>query len=338
MVENTESDFTAAEDVYFESKGETILPGLGEDTQTGVDAEQGNELELEAELERELDPEGGEPEQLEPEKKGGVVPHGALHAERERRKEAEAKNAETMRRLDIVEDRWNTLLAVKTDGTPAAEPEPKNDQPPDPATDFIGYVMWQGEQLKRIEAEKVEKQQQTEAERADTEVWNTWESAVEHARTIRPDFDTATNFLSDLRNKQLEAMSIVDQRFAHPQARINQINAELKDIVAGARARGVNPAQAVYELAQNFGYSVAPAQTGDKPAETANVHQQTMDKIAALDDAQNASRTLGASGGTNTGDPLSVEAIADMSPAEFEAWMKDPKNEHRLNTMMGSNS
>lgn len=173
MADNTESGFTAAEEAYFSSGGERELPGLGDDASIGLHTEEGGQQQLEPEL----NPDVAE-QQLEPEKKTGVVPHGALHAEREEHKKTKALLEDLQRNQAVLNDRWNTLLSLQNGGKPEVEAQANIETPPDPTTDFIGYVMWQGEQLKRIETEKAEKQQQTAAESADAEVWNIWDSAV----------------------------------------------------------------------------------------------------------------------------------------------------------------
>lgn len=324
MDEEINIDFTADEATYFESEGETVAPSLGGDTAIEIET---------VEPDKPLEPEASQADDSA-EKKGGLVPHGALHAEREERKKAEARVADLERNQAVLNDRWNTLLSLQNGGKQDGEAKAKDDTPPDPATDFFGYVIWQGEQMQRMQAEESQRNQQNEVNRAENQIWGGWDQSVAQARVAKPDFDQATQFLSNMREKQLEALSVVHPQFGNVRGRVAQINEELKDIIRQAAQVGRDPADMIYQMAQGFGY----ASNATPPADTNTVQQQTLDKIAALDEAQNASRTLGSSSGTNTGDPLTAEAIANMSPAEFEAWMKDPKNERLFDKLMGDNS
>jgi len=328
MDEEMNGGLTADETSYFESGGEKIAPSLGGEGEAGLD---------EAQTEQTTLPEGTEAEQTGADKKGSLVPHGAFHAEREEHKKTKAELEAVNQRLAVLDDRWNTLLAVK-DGKPTeAEPEANSDAAPDPEQDLVGYLKWLAGQNKAVQEQSRQREQEEQSRRAEAEVWNTWDSAVTHARTIRPDFDKATDFLADLRFKQLEALAVVDPRFVDPQARIGQINGELREIIASAAKGGKNPAQVVYEMAHAYGYK-PDAVSGGATSDPKDTHQQTLDKIAALDEAQRASKTLGASGGTNSGDPMTAEAIAAMSPSEFDAWYRDPKNVRIYDKILGDNA
>lgn len=324
MDEEIDNGFTADEAAYFESEGEKVAPSLGGDAVIEADPARNDAQEPGA---PEADEEGAE-------KKGGTVPHGAFHSEREERKKAVARVEELERNQAILNDRWNTLLSLQNGGKQEEAAKPVEDTPPDPAVDFFGYVMWQSRQMQRMQDEEVQRQQQSEAERAENQVWGAWDYSVAQARAAKPDFDQATQFLSDLREKQLEALSVVHPQFGNARGRAAQINAELRDIIVQAKNGGGDPADIIYQMAQKFGY--APNAT--PPVDSKNVQQETLDKVAALDEAQRASRTLGASSGTNTGDPLSAEAIASMSPTEFAAWIADPKNERLFDKLMGGDN
>ncbi|MDH7790723.1 hypothetical protein [Ochrobactrum sp. AN78] len=324
MDEEIDNGFTADEAAYFESEGENIAPSLGGDGISEADPAHTDAP----------DPDAQEAGEKDAEKKGGTVPHGALHAEREEHKKTKAILDEVQRTQAVLNDRWNTLLLLQNGGTqPTAETKPAEDTPPDPAADFLGYVMWQGREMQRRQAQEDQERQQSETERAEAQVWGAWDYSVAQARAAKPDFDQATQFLSDMREKQLEALAVVNPQFGDVRGRVAQINVELKDIVRQAGQLGRDPAELIYQMAQSFGYAPHAA-----PSDPQNIQQQTLDKVAALDEAQRASRTLGASSGTNTGDPLTAEAIANMSPTEFTAWMADPKNERLFDKLMGGDN
>lgn len=260
----------------------------------------------------------------ERDEKGRFVPHQALHAEREEHKKTKATLDEISRKQAILEDRWNTILKLKE---PQAE-EPAG--PPDPNEDIFGYAKWQGDQIRALSAkvesrEKQEEQARTVAEQ-DREVWNHWSQSATEYSTQQKDFGDAVKFLSDTRTKQLQALGAVNPTFASEQGRLNQINAELRQIVLSAKETGQSPAAVVYQLAAAYGY----APTAQDPGK-----MELPEKLAQIDAAQNASRTLTTPGGRNATEPMSAEAIASMSASDFEAWMKAPENAKRFQQIMG---
>lgn len=259
--------------------------------------------------------------------KGRFVPHQALHAEREEHKKTKSQLEEISRKQAVLEDRWNTILKLK-------EPEqPVVDTPPDPNEDIFAYSKWQGDQIKalmeKVDGREKQEEQQRTITQQESELWNHWSESATSYATEKADFGDAVKFLSDARTKQLSALAAVEPSFATEQGRLNQINAELRQIVAGARQKGESPAAVVYQIAAAYGYAPVAPVAGD-PAK-----MELPEKLAQIDAAQNASRTLTTPGGRNATDPLSPEAIASMSPSEFEAWMKAPENAKRFETMMG---
>lgn len=317
MAEENNGGLTAAEQAYFESGGETpvVEPATQEPTieTPAPEATQVTEEQPTQSTDRD--------------EKGRFVPHQALHAEREEHKKTKAALEEIQRNQAILNDRWNTLLSSRQQ-----QEQPKEESPPDPNEDFIGFMQYQAKKTQeiqqRLDTEAAQRDQQSQAQRQEQLVWDTWQSSVTQAKATTPDFDQAAGFLSQMRDNQLQALSAVDPRFANPQARVAQINGELRQIIIAAKQNGQDPAAAVYQIANSYGYKP----TGAEPA---NPQQETIDKIAKIDEAQRASKTLSASNGTNTGDPLSAEAIASMPAREFEAWIKDPANEKRFNALMG---
>lgn len=309
MSEENQNGLSASEAAYFESGGETEItveaPTPGAEQQPAA-----VEPTPEAVIESAADD------------KNKFVPHGALHAEREERKKIQAQLEEFKTKHAILEDRWNTILTARQ---PAQE-EAK--APPNPDEDIFAYAKWQGEQVEALKA-KIEGDEKARAAQLnetaqEQAVWNEWSQSAQSFAAQTADFGDAVKFLSSARDKQLTAMARVDPRFANPQGRVQQINAELKSIVLAAKQQGVSPAEAVYNIAKDYGFT-APLPDP----------QVTSEKIEALDAAQNASRTLAASPGKQPGDALTAQAIADMSPAEFERWHSKPENQARFNQLMG---
>lgn len=313
MAEENMSGLTASEAAYFESGGQTEIVNdapTPEPERQPVAVEQSPEAVIEP---------GAEPD------KSKFVPHGALHAEREERKKLQAQLEEIKTRSAILEDRWNTILTARQ---PAQE-EAK--APPNPEEDIFAYSKWQAEQLQALQQKIETREQQENQSRQQTEqeqaLWNEWNQSVQSFAAQTPDFKDAAQFLSDTREKQLTALGRVDPRFQSAQARTQQINAELKSIVFAAKQQGISPAEMVYQISKDYGFAGA-AQPAPEP-------HVISEKIEALDAAQNASRTLAASPGKQPGDALTAQAIADMSPAEFERWHSKPENQARFNQLMG---
>ncbi len=315
MADETTDGLTASEQAYFESGGTTEVVEA---------AETGEQATTERVVTEQI--EQPELSSQERDDKGRFVPHGALHAEREEHKKTKAVLEEVQRNQAILNDRWNTLLAT---GKPQQE-EVKDETPPDPSVDIIAYMQWQAKQTNQINekmaSEERQRQETAQYQQQEQVIWSAWDNSVSQAKASIPDFDQAAVFLSQLRDNQLQAFTNIDPTFSNPQARVAQINAELRQIIIQAKQAGQDPATAVYQIAQGYGYTAA---------NTLNPQQQTIDKINKIDEAQRGSKTLTASNGTNTGDPLSADALAAMPVKEFEAWLKDPANERRFNTLMG---
>lgn len=314
MTEENTGGLSAAEEAYFSSGGESEIT-----------AEPAAEPSPEPSPEPQPEPQP-EPSAPDRDDKGRFVPHQALHAEREEHKKTKAELEQIRQQQAILNDRWNTMLQVQQK---VQQPEPET--PPDPNEDIFAFSKWQADQLKalqeRVESREKSEQQQQQIAEQERELWGHWSRSAQSYAAEAPDFGDAVKFLSDTRTRQLKALAAVDPRFGDDNGILGQINAELKSIVVAAKERGENPAKVVHELAKAYGFAATPQQTQAPNGLT--------EKLAQIDAAQSASRTLAASPGRNAGDPISPEAIASMSNSEFEAWMRAPENAKRFQSMMG---
>lgn len=313
---DTNIDLSPSEAAYFESGGNTEII---------ADAPAPAAIEPAPLEPAPLDAPPADQAAADRDEKGRFVPHQALHAEREEHKKTKATLEEISRKQAVLEDRWNTILKLKEPEQPAAEVVP------DPNEDIFGYAKWQGDKLRELEQKVASRDKQEEQARTveaqDREIWGHWSDSAKAYAAEKTDFGDAVTFLSESRMKQLTALSAVNPDFATEQGRLNQINAELRQIVAGAKQLGKNPADIVYNMASAYGY--APA----APADTGKI--ELPGKLAAIDAAQNASRTLATPGGRSATEPMTAEAIASMSASEFGAWIKDSANERLFNKIMG---
>jgi hypothetical protein len=314
-----ESALSASEQAFFESGGETEI--------IETPAEPSNDLAPQGDLAASPEP-AAQPEVTgERDEKGRFVPHQALHAEREEHKKTKSELEQIRQRQAVLDDRWNTLLKANQPAE-AQQPAP----PPNPEEDIFAYSKWQADQLKALQ-EKVDGREQQEQktqqeQQEEQQLWGEWSQSAQSYATQQTDFGDAVKFLSEARDRQLQALSIANPGFANEQGRVQQINNELKSIVLAAKQQGMSPAEAVYKIAQGYGYAVAAPQPVDPNT------LKLPDSLAKIEAAQNASRSLAASPGRDAGDPMSAEAIANMSNAEFETWYRDPANAKRFDTLM----
>lgn len=309
--ENTSGAFTPEESAYFESGGETTIA-----------AEAPATPEVETAPTPEPQPEAG---QQERDDKGRFVPHQALHAEREEHKKTKAELESIRQQQAILNDRWQTIMAV------GKQQQEEVKAPPDPDTDIFGYAKWQGEQLaalqKTLADDKAQREQAETVSREEAQIWQTWQADAEAYASQQPEFGAAVEFLSQTRTTQLKALGLLDPRLSTPQGINAQINAELKNIVVAARQAGMSPAAAVHEIAKSYGFKAAVPAVPDP--------LKLPEQLATVAAAQEAAKTVGQAGGRAGGDALTPEAIAAMPAAEFDRWMADPKNARLFEKMMG---
>lgn len=309
MTDQATDALSAEEQAYFDTRGEAELKPAPELETAAEEAETVETVEAEEE-EVAVDP--------------PKVPLAALTKERAAAKELKAKMAEMEKRHAVLEDRWNTLLKVQ-EPTPVAAVA--DDPEPDPEKDIFAHSAWQARQIKAV-TEAIKTREQTEqqaraAAEADSAIWSLWKQSATSYKAEKPDFDDAVKFLSDARLKQMQAYAVVDDRFGDEQQRVAQLNAELKQIVATAKAKGINPADAVYQIATTYGYTKAA------PAVVDTEELERVEKAIA------GSTSLSSVGGQRPGAAIDAKAIADMSPGEFEAWYAKPSNQQKFKRLAG---
>lgn len=324
MTEENTGGLSAAETAYFESGGTaeiTVEPVQTEpQTQEPVVAEPVVEPELAAD---------GQPRGKDG-KFAKTIPFDVFHAEREEHKRTKAVLEEIKTKQAVLEDRWNTILK-------AGEPKAADEDPePDPNVDIFAHNAWLRRRQEKLEtriSERDQQEQQTrQAQEQDAAIWNVWQQETTQFAQTQTDFEEARNFLSTMRETQLKGLGRVNPQFATEQGRIQQINSELKEIIVASKQQGISPAQFIYELASAYGYTPKQAQ---EAAAAANPTGELPDSLKRIAAAQDASRTVGGASGGAGGDPLTPEAIANMSAKEFEGWMKTPENAARFQKIMG---
>lgn len=328
MTENTTGDLSEAEQAYFDSEGATHF-----EVEDNAEAQAKTETKAETDETRVLTDEEAQKaiEGKDDDEKGRFVNYGALHKERSQRKELEAEVSGLKQFKAAMEEkmRWTDALLKPQEQKADEDPEP------DPNQDIFAHNAWLKRQLESVQNTVASKANEDakakEAAAAEQQVWSRWESDSRAYMQENQDFGNAAKWLSDFRDKQLQALSVVDPQFADPRMRNWQIERELAQIVAGSAQAGRSSAQTIYEIAQGYGYQVkAP-----DPAELLKM-PELPGKLKNVEKAQQASRTVGnGSGRTEGADEISIDSLAAMPQGEFNEWMKVPANESRFKKMMG---
>lgn len=251
-----------------------------------------------------------EPVEQSDETKGGTVPQGALHAERERRKTVEAELAEAKAAIARIAEFRKQAQERTAPAMPAAD---------DPAalehlTRRLGDVETQQTQL-------VQRQQLDAADQAEIMQLRTVMDTSEQAfRAEKPDYDAAIQHVVQARAQELKlyglSMPEIQQAIAE----------EATEIARSAVAQGRNPAELGYQIALSRGYRPQPNTTPQAQPTTATA---TLEAIAA---AQKASRSLGGGGGAAP-QALNAEAIAAMDGDEFDRLYSTPEGRRLIDNL-----
>lgn len=221
------------------------------------------------------------------------VPLAALHEERQRRKELQAQALEDRERIRKMEERFAQLVEKMQPQAPSYEEDP------------IEHVRSNQEKLTQQLAEQkqsLDQQKQAQAiEAQKQEVISRYQQYATIFAKETPDFNEAYNHLLSVRAQELKALGCPDNQIGDILAQ-EEIGIALKSF-----DDEVNPAQRIYELAKLRGYR--------KEAKT----QEKLDQVSK---GQQANRSLSGVKGQGK-DELSLEALADMSDAEFDqTWDK----------------
>lgn len=247
-----------------------------------------------AQPETEVEVDGAEPAAREQPEHQKMVPHGALHEERARRKRAEEDLRALRERMAYFE------------GQAAARkpPEPQEPDLPNPEDDPIGAIKAQQEFIRRQIASRRDMDQQQQVARQQQELISSATIEWDAYKRENPDAEQAYKHIRETRGRELLLMGVEP-------ARANQIlNAEEFQAMQAARRSGRNIGEYVVELAQYRGWQ--------KP--TPQPRQ----------DGKEAAKSLSGLGGSPTG-PMTAERLASMTVEEFEAYQtKNPATVRRL--------
>lgn len=254
---------------------------------------------------------------------GKYVPHAALHKERSRRKEVEAENLTMREKMARAEERLsvlNEVLMATDDGQqqPGQQQAKKTIEEelgpaPDPERDIFAYVRWQQKKIdlqeRRFNEMATTQQRAQEAasnQQASQQFQQAYQQDAVRFMQEKPDFPEAYKFIANSFANELKSMGLDDNAIRQ---RLMQEEAVL---VHEAFQRKMSPSQVIYERARARGYN---------PSQAAQQQQNGQQKIQQIQKGQKATASLSSAGGSG-GDALTMEALADMSEAEFEATYK----------------
>jgi hypothetical protein len=236
----------------------------------------------------------------------GMVPQGALHQERERRKAAEQQFQALQAKLAEIEARLNPPAEIVV---------------PDPILDPQGFKQFQIDQIKQRAAEKAQaEQQQVEAQQTQAVLARLNQDVVAFKQTT-PDYDTAFQHAMQARRQELAFYG------NSPEQVEAQMEVDIKAIVQQAYQQGRNPAELLYEYAKMRGYSSTPAAPAPQP--------QAAAQVTALAESQRQTQSLAPAGGPANDGGITIEALSKMSEAELAAMPKAKRDEVMRKVMGG---
>lgn len=256
---------------------------------------------------------------VEPQQQNNTVPHQAFHAERERRKAAEARAAEVEREkaadMARLQERLNTVIGIaQVAATPPAAAPVAEEALPDVNTDPVGHFRAvserQAKKLGDLEAILSGFQQRQQSAAQHQELRN-WGAAQEAAfASTEPSYNAAMNHLTASRHEELAAIGVTD-----PAERQRIIAQDVTNIANRARQEGANFAERLFTLAVKRGFEKAAPTAAATPAIPALDAEPAVDRTASARDNATTIGSLGAAPPTR----LSVAKIADMNEAQFAA-------------------
>lgn len=278
--------------------------------------EQDEENTEPVEEEEEVAEEEAEEETSEEEKgKQRTVNYGAFHRERQRRQEAETGRKSSEERAARAEQRVGLILE-RLAKMPAGGQQQvaEEDAIPDVNEDPVGHIVGiLKKQAKMIDQLSAGSQQQTQEQHTTNLVRNLQSSATEMEQEFmeeHDDYNDASAFLQSSRHEELKELGFnLNERRA-------TIAQEALAIAARSMQQGRNPAEVVYNMAKKRGFArKAPTTTVDEGKK----------KILAVRKGQEQESPLRGRGNSPKSVPT-AQALIDMSEADFDKFLQDPKN------------
>jgi hypothetical protein len=304
--ENVGESLSNEEKAYFDSRGEAPVKAEPDPKPEPAKAEPVVELDTDdAEVEAST---GTEDAPAQPK----TVPLAALTKTRAEAKETKSKLTEAEKKIAVLEDRWNQVLASQQ---PQQQAQPEAEELPDPDLHPDQALAWAMKQLRDLnEAKKQEAAKTEEQKRAEKE-WSDTYTAINKSYTAASEADPLINeardYLVDSVGNEAMAMGLTREQ---AQAEISRVEAEH---IKFAHKQGLDIGDYVKKLAKARGWN--------GKAKAPVVQEDPQKQVADLAEAVDASTSLASAGGAAP-KTMRAEDIANMSPEQFEKWLqKNPK-------------
>lgn len=284
------------------------------------------EAATEGESEGEAEVEGAAPAAQKP----GMVPHAAMHEERERRKEADARALRLEQENRTLTERTNRVLeslAARQAPTEVAPADPSKTvrAVPDFAADPAGHIaaLLHNQEVRltstqtavadlanRGQQQTANVQQATAQAQAIQQINSRAQTLESEFKGANPDYEAALNHVVSQRHAELQALGVTD-----PVQRANILQQEAFGIAARSAQDNSNPAEVLYKFALARGYKKADA----KAAAT-----EGAERIAAVANGQRAQGPNLGTVAAARSPKLTAQSLLAMSAADFDKMLDTP--------------
>lgn len=238
------------------------------------------------------------------------VPLAALHEERTRRKEIDKQLREAQQQ--IAEFRGKFSVIEKLNGGQQQQTEQQAGDP-NPEEDIFGAVNAIKQKLEATEAEK-------KAAAEHTTFVNSYKADAQKFIATAPDYMDAYNHLLSSRAAELQAIGYEGEELGRA------LQADEIAIAQMAMSKGKSPAEMLYNLAKQRGYTKKEAAAAAAAAPPAGI-----EKLETIERGQAANKSLSNTGGNAGDQDMTAERLMSMPMDEFEAWCdKNPAKARRI--------
>lgn len=235
------------------------------------------------------------------ERPDGFVPKEALG-------EARHKARETQRQLDELNGKFELVAKALQERARGDQPTPPENQPPDKDIDPLGYLEWENKQLReRVDGfdtrfKEADTQQQQYSEKQ--KLVGQYQEAARSFAQQTPDFQDAYQFARQDRFEFHKTLmgNVPDQQIWQI------VDQEEMDIARNIMERGDNPAEVIYSLAKQRGYTAK----ADDPAPTPQEIVEQRDKAASANTSLSQ-----VSGSAGVKDTIDKDTFANMSEEQI---------------------
>lgn len=207
-----------------------------------------------------------------------------------------------------------------------------NSVPPKITEDFMGYMKWIETQVKKAnefyEQHAKAQQQAIEAQAYNHSLDQYFHNSLQVAKSKYSDLDDAIGYVYNSRVQQLKGLSHIYPEYSDFNAIDAALRNELRHMVASCAKNGINPAEALYNMAGQYGYKKTNANVNSAVDNTKN--------YGNIRNAVNASRSLTSSGGGASSPDVTMESLANMSSYEFDKWYSNKDNKQKFLAMQGA--